>query len=925
MTTFLSKISNDILDNFSVNEIKDLLMLVPSRRVGLHLKRELSKKIKKTFWSPQILTIDEFLVELHEFGKIDNITIHFELYKAYSKLFGTEESFDSFRQWSSQIINDFNEIDRYLLSHETVFSNLRDIKEIEQWSFNSTELSEGQQKFLVFWEKLGELYEVFTQQLAEQKLATSAKIYRDIALNPSKYLEGLPYKKIYIFGFNALSKSEETIFKYLYQTSKSKLFWDADKYYIQEKMFEAGNFIRRYEWASESIKNIGDDLLTSSKNIHLYPAKTTIDQVNISAKIIEENPEFTTEKSALILSDETLLSPLINAIPNNLEAMNITMGYSIRYTTAKELLDTCLDITLNSQRFSKSKSIYYKDLNRLFDNSIIKHYVAQSQEEVDRFTKNIVKYNYSFITPKNIQDYLPEYSETLSFLFYDEKVEITTYLQKLKQFIHHVRQELIKQETLNIEIESLYKIEWILEHLEEIITKYPYVESIGGLRKLIYQILSAEKLDFYGEPLQGLQIMGFLETRALDFEHVILLSCNESFLPGVSPNNSLIPFDLRCFLGLPTKSDRESIFAYYFYRMLQKANNIHLVYNNGIANALESNEVSRYIVQIENELALRDNITLHRHQINYKSKRKPKVKSIAKDEFTYNKIDDFFQVGMSPSALNNYIQCPLDFYYKYILRISEQDEVEESIESSTQGTITHKVLENLYKAHSPMITTESIDKMLNEYQRETQKEFDKHFPQKNYTTGKNLLTYSMVLKGIRKFLMQEREFIAKKGAIQIIDLEKKMECELEVETLFGTKIVKLKGSADRIDKVGNTIRILDYKTGYVESRDVGSVIDKLLQAPKANQLMFYAYLYYRNHQSTEVESGIVSLRNLNASVLSLQLKAYPVDGGSRPLPIELTEDVFLEYEEMLKEVIEEIYSMNCKFEHNDKAKYCIVC
>ena len=925
MTTFLSKISDDILENYATNELKDLLMLVPSRRVGLHLKRELSKKIKKAFWSPQILTIDEFLVDLHDFGKIDNITIHFELYKAYTKLFGTEESFDSFRQWSSQIINDFNEIDRYMLSHETVFSNLRDIKEIEQWSFNSTELSEGQQKFLEFWEKLGELYKVFTQQLTTQKLATSAKIYRDIASNPGQYLEGLPYKKIYIFGFNALSKSEETIFKYLYQTSKSKLFWDADKYYIQEKMFEAGNFIRRYNWATESIKNISDDLLKSQKNIHLYPAKTTIDQVNISAKIIEENPEFATEKSALILSDETLLSPLINAIPNNLDAMNITMGYSLRYTTAKELLDTCLDITLNSQRFSKSKSIYYKDLNRLFDNSIIKHFAAQSKENVDRFTQNIVKYNYSFITPKNIKDYLPEYSETLSFLFYDEKVDTKTYLKQLKQFVNLVRQELIKQETLNIEIESLYKIEWILEQLEEILQKYPYVESIAGLRKLIYQVLNAEKLDFYGEPLQGLQITGFLETRALDFEHVILLSCNESFLPGVSPNNSLIPFDLRCFLQLPTKSDRESIFAYYFYRILQKAKNIHLIYNNGIANALESNEVSRYIVQIENELALRDNIKLHRHQINYDSERKSKVKSITKDSFTLVKIDDFFQSGMSPSALNNYMECPLDFYYKYILRIAEQEEVEESIESSTQGTITHKVLENLYRTHSPMITTESIDKMLKEYEQETQKEFDKHFPQKNYMTGKNLLSYSMVLKSIRKFLLQERYFIAKRGAIHILDLEKKMECELEVETIFGTKTVKLKGSADRIDKVGNTVRILDYKTGFVESKDVGAVIDKLLNAPKANQLMFYAYLYYRNYKSTEIESGIISLRNLNAGVLSLKVKAYPLDGGSRPQVIELTEDVFLEYEEMLKEVIREIYSVECKFEHNEKAKYCIVC
>lgn len=920
MTTFLKQIAEDIIENYSIEDYKELLLIVPSRRVGLHLKKEMANLLKQTFWSPQIKSIDEFLTEKHELGVIDSISVHFELYKAYCQLFGNEETFDSFQSWSSQILNDFNEIDRYLLSHKEVFSNLKDIKEIEQWSFNAEELSENQKKFLVFWEKLGELYELFSKQLEDLKLATSAKVYRDIATQPKKYLNDLPYKKIYILGFNALSKSEEEIFRHLYQTSKAKLFWDADQYYLRNKLYEAGNFIRRYNWASESIKAVESNLVTQEKKIHLYPAKTSIDQVNIAAKIMEENGAFREEKSALILSDETLLNPLVNAIPLGLDKMNITMGYSIGNTLAKELFETCLDVIISSQRFSKgkTKSIYFKDLNKLLENALFKQFSDSKRKEFNRLKSTVVKYNYTFITPNNLTYFLDDYSHHLDFLFYDSNKEPAINLEEVAQFIQKVRAQLIQKDELNIEIEALYKIEQIIAKIQSVISIYPYVKTLPGLRKLIWQVLGKEKLSFYGEPLQGLQIMGFLETRALDFENVILLSCNESFLPGVAPSNSLVPFDLKLFLKLPTKSDREAIFAYYFYRIIQRAKNVHLVYNDGIASQLDSNEISRYIIQIENELKNVPSVTIQKHHINYDTEQKKLSKSITKDELTLKKVDAFLINGLSPSALNGYLACPLDFYYKYILRIKEQEEVEEAIESSTQGTITHAVLENLYTEFGPIINSEAIDKMLKAYEAETHKIFEEYFPQGNYKTGKNLLTFSMVLKGIKKFLTNEKNFVLKNGSIKILGLEEDLRHTLTIETLNGPKEVLLKGNADRIDLINNTIRIIDYKTGFVEQKDVGTSFEKVLDHPKANQLLFYAYLYFKNHNKINIQSGIISLRNLNAGLINLKLKEDRKE-------IELTAELLEEYEELLIAQIQSIYDTETTFEHKETAKYCMIC
>jgi len=919
MESFLSEVAQKLLTQYSVQELKDIAVIVPSRRAGLHFKTELAKQIKQTFWAPQIQSLDDYIIDLHELTPIDPISVHFELFSCYCQLFEEPGSFDVFHSWSSQVLSDFNEIDRYLLPSELVFKNLKDIKEIEAWSFNADELSAGQEKFLEFWEKLGELYLLFNSKLEKKGFSTKGRIYKDVANNPEKYLKNIPQKEIIFIGFNALSKSEETIFAWLKNLGKAEVFWDVDQYYMNDNIQEAGNFVRQYKkWNEENFKKIPNNI-TKEKTVTIYPANTNLNQINIAAQILSSNPQFGDTKSAVILSDEQLLKPFLNTIPIGIDKMNITMGYSFSNTLSLELLDIIFTIQINSKRFQSNQNkntIYFKDLFTFLEHVLVikffKNKGIDAVQIIDHFTKN----NFSFITKKNLEEVFGTNAGLLDILFYHSAINIESTILQLASFCDKLRLTLIDEANKTFEIEVLYKIIFNLKKIESINTEYPYIEDIEGIRNLFNLINKSEKLSFYGEPLEGLQVMGLLESRAIDFDNIILVSCNEKFLPGVQGSNSFIPHDLKIYLGLPTKQDREAIFSYYFYRLLNRVKNIHLIYNNGLPNGLDSNEISRYLIQIESELPHQ----IARKDYNFKWNNKSVPNEIKKDSSTLKKIDLLFENGLSPSALNTYLSCPLDFYYKYALRINEKQELEETIENSTQGTIIHEVLEELYKEHSPTITESSVNAMLNKYEALTDKLYLKQFPSKSYRFGKNLLYYKMALKEIKLFLTQEKKQIQKKGPIEILGLEEPLDTRIEIETSQGRKTIFLKGKADRIDVQNGQIRIIDYKSGFVKPEEVSvSSIEQVFEKPKAAQLLFYGYLYNKKNPNSGAISGIISMRNLKQNLIPFSLKEKKGEENISE------EELYSGFEEILISKIQEIYSVSILFTHDSKAKYCMLC
>lgn len=913
MLSFLDESAQKILQQHTIEELKNIVIVLPSKRAGLHFKTALSNLTAKTFWAPKIVTLDDFILDFHTASPVNSIAVHFELYACYQRVFDEPGSFENFHNWSSQILNDFNEIDRYLIDNKEIFKSLKNIKEIDAWSFNNEVLSPGQEKFLEFWENLGELYTLFNSHLQNKNLSTKGRIYRDIASSPEKFLNNLSYQKVYVLGLNALSKSEEIILTYLKNIGKVEIFWDADPYYLQNHDHEAGNFIRKH--AEKSEINQLSAYIETQKNITIYPANSNIDQIAISGQILGEN--FNQSKNALILADELMLTPLLNSFPTGVENMNITMGFPISNTLTAELTTIIFDLQINTKRFlsrQRKNAIYYKDFFLFLQNPVILEYVKTFEINVQELITKITKFNISYIPKNELSATFEKTPEIIKILFYNQDSEVTNLLSNIIQFFSRVHSQLLPKDFDKIEIEALYKTIHNFKLVHQFNKQYPVIESVEGIKKLFFVVNKNEKLSFYGEPLQGLQIMGLLETRAIDFENLIVLSCNEKSLPGTNSQNSFIPQDLKEYYGLPTKHDRESIYAYYFYRILQRSTNIHLIYNNGLPNELDSNEISRYLIQIEKELPYPIKIKHY----NFEWKNKSQHIQITKNKETITKIDFLFEKGLSPSALNTYLRCPLDFYYKYVLRIREKDELEETIENNTQGDIIHKVLEDLYKEKGPIINLKEIDWMLGKFRELTEDAYQDVFPSNSFKHGKNLLYYNLALQSIELFLNKEKEFIKAHGPIEIIGLETKIETTIEVPTEFGIKKVLLKGKADRIDKHHGKIRIIDYKSGYTSQDQVSSSFDNITKSYKAIQLLFYAYLYNKQNIGIIPQSGIISMKNINAGLLNFTLK----QGRSSA---ELSQESLDEFEKILKELIADIYDNSTSFSHNLDSKYCMMC
>jgi CRISPR/Cas system-associated exonuclease Cas4 (RecB family) len=923
MVTFVQSFCKHFAAAHPQQEWYLLDVVVPSQRIALHLKKELNQYVVGSAWLPNIRTINDFIGEYYPQKPMDGITTLFELYQSYCKVVSNAESFDQFLNWGNQIIGDFNDIDKYLLDDKQVFGNLKSIKEIESWSLNAETLTETQQRFLAFWEKLGEVYSQFKLDTNEKGWCTGAQMYRDLATEPYRYFASFKNKHVYFLAFNALSKSEELIFNYFVKSGQGTCFWDADEYYLKDVHQEAGLFIRQFQkWSGHQSVGISNALQGEAKFIQIYSAKSNLDQVNVVAKIIGENNNFNENNSAVVFADEGLLRPFLAAIPENIQQMNVAMGYPLRETYSFTLLDIIFKTLKSISRYKNKQYLYFKDFDQLFNNEMIRTFLLAKGIRLQSLIQEVKKFNFTYIPKSRIIESLKDQSALFSFLWYDEQRSAVEQLNHITQLFDEIRSVYLQHKKDSIELEALYKLNKDLTLTKTYLLRYPYISTTEGLRIITHQLLRSETIDFFGEPLQGLQVLGLLETRGLDFENVILVSCNEEVLPKSSFNDSLMPIDLRTFFGLPTKQQKDAIFAYYFYRLIQRAKNIHLVYNDGLTEKLNSTEKSRYLLQLEKEVCTSNPaIVLRNHQIDFERLSTTQVsaeKVIIKDEIYYQKLDAFLQGGISISAINTYLTCPKNFYIKYLLRIGDETEIEETIEVSTYGTIVHEVLQSLYQTAFPLLTVAAIDQMLADYESATNRVFNKYFPAGNYLEGKNYLQYMLALQTVRAFLNKEKSFVSDNGVISLIGLEQKFERVAEIETEKGIKQVTFKGVFDRVDKIGSKTRIIDYKTGIVEAKDLVVDTANLGKKHKVNQLLFYVYLMQGKDLNTpHLTSGIFSFKRMNQGLLNLRMDKEEI--------IDFDETLMEAYTYFLNEVVQSMYASENEVRHNVESPYCEYC
>ena len=865
MTSFLEKVIIDLKHNQI--ELSPLTFVLPSKRAGVFLKEFLAKHNEKTIFAPEILSIESFIETLSDLKYCDNIELLFEFYGIYLKITPKEqhESFDLFSKWAQILLQDFNEIDRYLIPSDKIFNYLSAIKEINHWSLGK-EQTTYIKNYISFWNKLPLLYNSYKKALIEKHKGYQGLVYKEAVSNLEQYLSINQNKRFVFVGFNALNIAEEIIIQELLQQGLAMIYWDIDETFINNPIHDAGWFTRIYKsnwpyfrkhpfnWISKNY--------TSTKNINVIGAPKQIGQVKYIGELLDQlcKSQETLSNTAIVLGDENLLTPLLNSMPKDIGPINITMGLPLKSIPMALLIESLFKLHKKPK-----KQFYYKDVISIVSNPLIKSLFDEIDNknscQIEHF---ILENNIVYLNTETLKTICKTKNNLIDLLFgtWSDSPDIA--IQNSLKLIVEIKKSLSKSKSKDLLLlEYLYRFNSIFNELQNLNNQQSHINDISTLFNIYKEIIANETLDFKGEPLKGLQIMGMLESRVLDFETLIISSINEGVLPAGKSQNSFIPFDVKIEHGLPTYKEKDAVYTYHFYRLLQRAKNIYILYNTE-PDILSGGEKSRFIAQLEIE-----NI----HKINHYivSPKVPVIqkslKQVVKTDAIAERLRIIAEEGFSPSSLCNYIRNPIDFYYEKILGIKMFDEIEETVAANTLGSIIHKTLETLY--------TPTLNRFLNEadiknafslIEPTVKKYFKELFKNGDFSSGKNLIVFEIAKRYVFNFLNKELEILKNGNAIKILALEKNIFMELNISELDFP--VKLKGTVDRIDDFNGVIRIIDYKSGkvlqnQVEISDWNDLLTDYKKYSKSFQVLSYAYILNSNDQfSTPFEAGIISFKNL---------------------------------------------------------------
>lgn len=917
MKTFLDSIIQRI--NTEYDDISKVVVILPSKRASLFFKDRLVHAGLRSSWLPKILTLNQLVESLYP-GQIENsLTLLSELYTLARKMNLKEaDTFEEFYRWGDVLLNDFNLIESYGVEGSDLYKNLRDIEKLERWSFAEDPLSENQIAFNDFWMKQGDLYREFVMLLKEQNRASGAMALRWLADNAEQALKGYETDNFIVAGFNALTNSEQKLISELVLIGNSFFLADTDSFFIEGNR-EAGYFyrqlIRKHQWPG--LKDIPSDFSSSPKNIEMISVTQKSAMALVSSQLLKKKEDLS--DTALILGDEAMLESVITSLPDNIGPVNITMGYKLRNTPAYDLFLSFYSIQLRIKK--KSNEIYHKDLIRFLNHP----YIAQLFGEIfiREIKSLIVNQNLIYVAKKHLLEELNENSphrdvvDNLLFNSWrnfpvDPRNQLITFIELIEEKFEE------KREAKSLDLEYLFHFKKVIQQLSLHIDKYKIKLGLNGYKVLFTELLKVNSISFQGEPLEGLQIMGLLETRALDFKHVILIGANEGSIPKTSTPQSFIPWDLKNYFGLPGRKEQDALYAYYFYRLIQRASDLSFIFNTQSGKDLKSTEASRYLRQLDyyNERKQTQfSIKSFQTKLDHLPKPVSEVK-LFRNDFYIEKLKEKLEKSLSPTALSTYLNCPLDFYFKYILGLRESDEIDEEMGADVLGNIIHKVLEDLYQPY--VGTVPDFDAIRSNMDTILRKNIAEEMKNRWIKTGINQMNIQIIETLLTKFLKLDESFIQKQleagGKFKIEKLEEPLERTLEFKLKGELIKVHLRGFADRMDRVNDQLRILDYKTGKVDRLRNVEVAKVFSDGgwSKAMQLLMYQAMY-DDFENDKIEVGIIGFRDLSKYVQKIQLKK------------EDKNNVKSLFYSKLEDLLHSMFFDEEAIVHNPKSKWCKFC
>ena len=934
---FIQNIIDYIFKNYDLS--KDIVEVVfPNKRASIHFKRQIVSQLSKTSWMPITSSIQQAMEKWSGLHLVDSLDVALELMSINDKDANNKVLKQNFFGLASQMAKDFDEIDQYKVDAKNLFESLNEVKIIENYTFSEYTLSnedsyKAQSKYLQFFSSLINYYSALRLNLFSRKVGYYGMITRCLSELPTDELvKRIDGKKIVFAGFNALTTTEEDVVVRLVENGNAVMLWDLDEYYINDKKQEAGRFAndffakhqnlagkKDYDNEHHGISFIGNALSTAEKEINVISVSGSSVQANALQLMMEKR-----ENSVVVLADEALLIPTLNSLPDSVGEINVTMGYPFANTPLYGFIDQIF-------RFQHSLSGSKIDLWPLAsfcDADFIKlvfngkdydglmSWLKEKQSSSD-LSLHVKDFSSIGISDDNQEDGASEDLARFLTLSSTKWIDSKDCIENLKSILR-VSLQKIKDESYFVK-NQISVAGKVLNKVESLIKKYDSVEILD-LQMLILQIGREMSIAMKGEA-DGLQVMGLLETRNLDFDVVNMLSVNEGVIPKNKNSNSLIPYDVRKYYNLPTYNQQQAVYAYHFYRLLHNAKKINLFYNS-LSDSSGLGEPSRFIRQIEYEL-VKKNPKVKLQHFQYKSpiiNLKSNIISVDKDDTMLKKI-----TKLSPTSISTYLRCSLQYYWKYIMNIN-CDEVNEEIQMNVIGSIIHNTLDELYRNFGNEIVTES--KFLEVRNQYLDKCYQNALRNNNFRnglpkTGFNSIIASVIDTMISRFLDNEHN-IVKENSLRILCTEK--------ELSFHLNNVELHGFADRIDLLNDKLRVIDYKTGSVNPYDVsisGNAQQLHDMHDKSIQLIMYKYLFIKMLNSNtlgldealiahiEEESivpGIIALQKMSNGVFELKVNNA-----------DLANDFEAQCDIMFEQLISDIFDKNNPFTQTDDIKVCGYC
>ena len=933
MSSYIQKCAVELVKRHPIEP--NFTIIIPSKRAKKYFMESLAKAYAKPIFLPQILTIEEFNASFSNLPIIDKTRQLFLLYNIARSLPKFQSlTFDEFLTWGPMVVDDFEDINRYLLDANQVFKNLISIKELESWNVDGErELSESQKKFMAFWDELPALYEQFNEALSTRSKTTSAHSLRRLAEETQDLIPaGSHY---YFIGFNALSLGELTVIRALLKRNQATFWIDADEYYLSNSLHEAGYFLRKnLDFLSiNSPEFILKTLANKAVKIDAIACAQSTGQVKLAATELANRSYEALQNTLVLLADESLIVPLMQNIPASVKEANITVGLPLKQTSIKSLLDVLFSIQENKIRF-KSEAAYYKDLMQFFQHPLVAGWIdLETQGKISDWEHFTVQRNKVFqkieglsfspaldsITRLAFTSWQGDYKFGLS-LFFEISEQLSAVMSK--GFELELQQILLFQEAL---------VTMTLLADEGLPTM-----NLRTFKLFFNQHWSKKSIAFHGNPTQGLQIMGLLESRMLDFKHLIVLGMNEGFLPANNPIDSIIPMDLRRGLGLPTAREKQGLFAHHFYRLLHNADDVVITYGLS-TEGLGASEPSRYIAQLEMEWArVNKNCTFKTKFYNTAFPNNTDFDSaiVVKRPQINVLLENYFTKNISASAISKYLNCPLDFYYRYLAEFGEEEDVEEELASNSMGKFIHDTLEQLYSPFAeydsqgnkvdpqpPPLSVSAIEGMMTLAPEILKNEFLRYLDddQKLIDSGKNWLTYNVAKELVNNLLSNEIEYIKSTNEeIYIHKVEARLTAPMTIQLQGMFKTIQWVGYVDRIDRIGAAFRLVDYKSGKVTDDHViykkkSDLITSFKGCKHALQLATYAYLFKENYNILPSNMGIYAIQRKTDAFYSLDTQSLSM--------VEFMED----FQQLMQEIITQIFDQSKPFEHNIDSKYCAYC